>query len=432
MLNYLKPIIDLEKFIGRPAAEGLRFNPLRLDRTEFERILPFEIEHLPFYKYGYLLKNGDNAGTHPLHAAGVYYIQEPSAMAAVTALDIKPYSRVLDMCAAPGSKSTAIAGELTDGFLVANEVNAKRAQALISNIERMGISRAMVLNSNADDIAKAFEGCFDRVLVDSPCSGEGMFRKHPKVLELWSVENVMACAERSKKILNAAAKTVCPGGRLVYSTCTFNTEENEKVIIDFLNSHPDFSLVDTGITGADYGLLGLAKAVRIYPSDISEGHFIAALVRRGTKSEFKFKYFKSNTKSSGCKDIIKHEFKFLGAENKQYILFDTGTYTLAIPQNIPHPQKLRVLRAGVKLSEQSYKTVLPCHHLFMSNSTDNFSNEIDVDENLAVSFLKGMPLKAPKGMKGFAAVKYKSFCIGFGKATDGVLKNHLPRGLFLS
>ena len=315
---------------------------------------------------------------------------------------------------------------------MANEVNAKRAQALISNIERMGISRAMVLNSNADDIAKAFEGCFDRVLVDSPCSGEGMFRKHPKVLELWSVENVMACAERSKKILNAAAKTVCPGGRLVYSTCTFNTEENEKVIIDFLNSHPDFSLVDTGITGADYGLLGLAKAVRIYPSDISEGHFIAALVRRGTKSEFKFKYFKSNTKSSGCKDIIKHEFKFLGAENQQYILFDTGTYTLAIPQNIPHPQKLRVLRAGVKLSEQSYKTALPCHHLFMSNSPDNFSNEIDVDENLAVNFLKGMPLKTPKGMKGFAAVKYKSFCIGFGKATDGVLKNHLPRGLFLS
>lgn len=432
MLEYLKPIVDLKNYIDKPLAVGIRYNPLRINRDDFEKILPYKIERIPFYKYGYLLKNEQNAGRNPLHAAGVYYIQEPSAMAAITALDVQPDNNVLDLCAAPGSKSTAIAAELTDGILVSNEISSMRAKSLMSNIERMGISRAMVTNCSPDELTNTFNGYFDRVLVDSPCSGEGMFRKHPQVVLQWSIENVLACAKRSKKIIADAAKMVKPGGRLVYSTCTFNTEENEKVIIDFLNSHTDFRLVDSKIQGACPGLLGLTKAARIYPSECSEGHFIAALERKDGSAHSAIKYFKSNTTQSGCENIIKQPFKFIGNNNSRYVVFSTAASKLVIPQVMPKPDKIKILRAGVKILEQNFKTQLPCHHLFMANDPENFCKQIMVDEKNAEKFLSGIPLDISNNISGFTAVIYKSFCIGFGKASRGVLKNHLPKGLILS
>lgn len=199
-------------------------------------------------------------------------------MSAIAALQAQPTDVILDMCAAPGSKSTAIAAHC--GVLVANEINPKRVMSLIGNTERMGLSNTLVTNSDSAVAAKAFEGYFDKVLVDSPCSGEGMFRKHPEILRSWTPELVEMCARRSRTILSNAARTLKKGGRLIYSTCTYNLEENEMVILDFLENNPDFELADTGLNIGENGFLGLNRAKRIFIKNGGEGHFVCALKRR--------------------------------------------------------------------------------------------------------------------------------------------------------
>ena len=281
MLEYLKEWIDLTPWVGQPPLEGVRFNRKKLSREAFEALAPFELRSSPFYEDGYYLPSGETDGNHPYHLAGLYYFQEPSAMSPVTALQLEGTERVLDLCAAPGSKATAIASRLESGLLVANEIQAGRAKILMENMERMGVSRAVITNNDSAAVAKALPEYFDKVLVDSPCSGEGMFRKYPRILEEWTEDLVALCRERSHEVLENAAKTLRPGGRLVYSTCTFNLEENEKTILWFLENHPDFHLVETGINGGRPGFLGLLQAVRIFPEDGGEGHFVCAMERNG-------------------------------------------------------------------------------------------------------------------------------------------------------
>jgi len=277
--DYIKDITDITPFIGTPAFCGLRVNTIKINLQKFHKIVPFDIKKCDFHKNGYYIPDEQKTGNHPLHFGGAYYLQEPSAMSAVTALKVSQNDAVLDVCAAPGSKSTAIAAECR--LLVANEINATRAASLIGNIERLGISNAMVLNSDSEAVGNAFTGYFDKVLVDSPCSGEGMFRKHPNVLDEWTPELVRMCAERSLEVLTNASKALKQGGRLVYSTCTYNLEENEKTILEFLKNNPDFTVVDTGLDFGQKGLLGLDKARRITIADGGEGHFVCALERIG-------------------------------------------------------------------------------------------------------------------------------------------------------
>ncbi len=424
MLNYLKNIIDLSSYVGTQPFCGIRVNPLRLSMEKFKEIADFETSDCIFYKYGLSIKNEDKTGLHPLHYAGAYYIQEPSAMSAVTALDPKPDDIILDCCAAPGSKATAIAPFCK--ILVANEFNKARANTLIGNIERMGISNALVLNTDTENLPNEFSGYFDKILVDSPCSGEGMFRKHPEILTDWTPELVNMCAKRSKEVLQNAAQCLKAGGRLVYSTCTYNLEENEKLIIDFLENNPDFEITDTGLNFGDEGFLGLTKARRISVKHGGEGHFVCALTRKSCGSISYPKPFKLKPKFDFLKDITALPPKFTSDQSFGVMQWQDVLY--AVPKDMPEPKKIRILRAGVKLGQQT-KFFKPEHHMFMALSPECILNRYELTE--PEKFLKGEELTVDSDIKGFCAITYNGLVLGYGKASGGKIKNHFPKGLRL-
>ncbi|MBR5355644.1 MAG: RsmB/NOP family class I SAM-dependent RNA methyltransferase, partial [Lachnospiraceae bacterium] len=263
---------ELDAFVASYEKErcyGLRRNQLKYSKEDFEESMPFDLEPVAWADEGYYYKEEERPGKHALHEGGAYYIQEPSAMSAVAMLDPKPRDVVADLCAAPGGKSTQIAGRMdSKGLLVSNEYVKDRAKILSSNIERMGISNALVLNESTDSLAGRFPSFFDKVLVDAPCSGEGMFRKEENAIPEWSLENTKMCHERQLMILDNSAQMLKAGGTLVYSTCTFNSLENEGSVNEFLSKHPEFSLVESK---------------RLWPhKDKGEGHFVAKFLKQGT------------------------------------------------------------------------------------------------------------------------------------------------------
>ena len=262
--------------LERPRAVALRFNPLKGEAPS----LPFVGGNVPWEPMGYYYDPNSRPGLHPYHEAGVYYLQEASAMSAVALLQPQPGERVCDLCAAPGGKTTQIAGRmLGEGFLLCNEINPKRAKILSRNIERMGVANALVTNEHPQRLADRLPGFFDRVLIDAPCSGEGMFRKEEAAVTDWSEETVLMCARRQAEILHSGAQLVRPGGRLVYSTCTFAPAENEEAIAAFLAEHPDF---EPETVEAPWFTPGENGSFRIWPHKVlGEGHFAAVLRRKG-------------------------------------------------------------------------------------------------------------------------------------------------------
>lgn len=425
MTEYLKNITDITPYIGTSPFCGVRINPLKLSHEDFERLRDFDAKPCEFYRYGYRVSE-DISGNHPLHLAGGFYIQEPSAMSAITALDPKEDDIILDACAAPGSKATAIAPHCK--ILVANEINKSRVLSLISNIERLGISNAMVLNSDTEALGQAFEGYFDKVLVDSPCSGEGMFRKHPSILDEWTPELVSMCAKRSAQVLRNAARALKTGGRLVYSTCTYNLEENEKLIAAFLEENPDFELIETGLDFGAKGFLGLDKARRIFIEHGGEGHFVCAMTRKGGAFSKRLKPFKLKYNFDFLEGITSIPPHFYG-QKERYGVMEFSGVKYALPESMPSPDGVRIMRAGVKLGEQVKKVFKPDHHLFMALSPESINHIIDIDSVQFEKFMHGDIFECDGTVKGFCAVRTNGLVIGFGKASSGVCKNHLPTGL---
>ena len=282
--------------LQQTAERGVTVSALRTTPEQFAQRADFPLEPSPFCKAAFVVHQPDfKPGRHPYHHAGVFYSQEPSASSAAPLLGVQPGMRVLDLCAAPGGKSSQLAAALQGrGVLVSNEYVAARAEILKSNLERMGVSNAVVLNETPARIAEALPEFFDRVLVDAPCSGEGMFRKEPVALQQHCEALVKQCAELGAQILDCAAAALAPGGQLVYSTCTFAPEEDEGQVAAFLQRHPEFALADV-LGNVDYtfgsageenrtgGLpLDVSKVRRIWPCQGGEGHFIARLVKAGT------------------------------------------------------------------------------------------------------------------------------------------------------
>lgn len=403
--------------LERPRAVALRFNPLKGEMPG----LPFTGEQVPWEPQGYYYDPEARPGLHPYHEAGVYYLQEASAMSAVALLDPQPGERICDLCAAPGGKTTQIAGRMAgEGFLLCNEINPKRAKILSRNIERMGVANALVTNEHPQRLAQRLEGYFDRVLIDAPCSGEGMFRKEEAAVTDWSLETVQMCARRQAEILDSGAQLLRPGGRLVYSTCTFAPAENEETVAAFLQRNPDFELEPVEapwFTPAGEGQF------RMWPHKLlGEGHFGAVLRRKGGEEPA----------GEGCpgEKLPKLWTEFasqleIRLPEGKALTFGPSLYWA--PLDLPDLRGLKVLRPGLELGKLKKDRFEPAHALALwlrgcKNTLDLPGDSREVREYMAGNVL-------PCEKKGWCLVTVDGYSLGWGKGDGRQLKNHYPKGL---
>ena len=445
--------------------QALRFNTLKVQsHEEIMRILKVlgisPDKKVSWADEAYYFDENVRPGKHPYHEMGLYYIQEPSAMSAAALLAPKPGMRVLDLCAAPGGKSTQLATYLGDsGLLVSNEINTQRSRILSQNIERMGIKNAIVTNEDSFVLASHFPGFFNAIQVDAPCSGEGMFRKLPEAIEQWSMENVAICAARQKEILDNAAVMLKPGGVIVYSTCTFSKEENEDVIEYFLERHPDFTL---------------EEMERFWPHKVDgEGHFVAKLVRRGSVNEFDAGYDvcedscnkvedtglkvdrktkknknsknrKNETKPALTKENMKLLSEFLDEtisedvaawiKNSRLVMFGEQLYRL--PDMEVDIKGLKVQRAGLHIGEFKKQRFEPSHSLALALKISEAKNVVKLtwDDPQTTGFFNGQSVmlsdeQTAECKKGWALVCVDGYPAGWGKVNGAQVKNHYPKGL---
>lgn len=468
----------------KPRRPALRVNPLRLDGIPdgVRALLPFLAERVPFTADGWYYPDDPalRPGRHPYHEAGLYYIQEASAMIPAALCPPRPGERVLDLCAAPGGKATQLAGALRgQGLLVANEIHPGRAAVLSGNIERMGIPNALVLNMEPQALAERFPGFFDRIVVDAPCSGEGMFRKEPQAVQMWSPENIALCAARQAEILRVAARMLAPGGTIVYSTCTFAPEEDEGSVLTFLREHPDFDTVMTDASailacladgrldagrpdwvpgGTEYAG-SLRRAVRLFPHHADgEGHFAVLLRRRadaasgdavsggavsgGAVSRRAERPGRRDTRPGrgiSLPDALRLSRDFAGSVlgyipegipclfGETLSLLPAGCDLTAESLN-----GLRVLRAGLELGSVAGGRFTPAHALAMAalpvpDGARRYA--LDSAGGQPAAYLRGETVSCPSELAGWYTVTVDGFPLGWGKADRGVMKNHYPKGL---
>ena len=402
--------------LERPRAVALRFHPQKKGKT-----LPFLMEPVPWEPLGFYYDPQSRPGLHPYHEAGVYYLQEASAMAPVTLLDPQPGEKICDLCAAPGGKSTQIAGRLAgEGFLLCNEYNPKRAKILSRNIERMGIGNALVTNEHPQRLADRLPGFFDRVLIDAPCSGEGMFRKEEAAVTDWSQETVEMCARRQAEILDSGAELVRPGGRLVYSTCTFAPEENEQTVAAFLQRHPDFAAETVDAPWFSSGEMG---SFRLWPHKLlGEGHFAAVLKRTGGQD-------REETTASGEKlpKLFSEFAREQGIELPAGRALTFGQNLYWAPADMPDIRGLKVLRPGLELGEVKKDRFEPAHALALWMQSGKKVWDIPGDGAEAQSYLRGDVLSGD--IKGWCLITVDGVTLGWAKGDGRVLKNHYPKGL---
>lgn len=427
--------------------QALRFNTLKVQSPE-ERMRILKTlkissdKKVSWANEAYYFDENVRPGKHPYHEMGLYYIQEPSAMSAAALLAPKPGMRVLDLCAAPGGKSTQLATYLGDsGLLVSNEINTQRSRILSQNIERMGIKNAIVTNEDSFVLASHFPGFFNAIQVDAPCSGEGMFRKLPEAIEQWSMENVAICAARQKEILDNAAVMLKPGGVIVYSTCTFSKEENEDVIEYFLERYPDFTL---------------EEMERFWPHKVDgEGHFVAKLVRRGcvdtdlkadrkTQKNKNSENRKNETKPALTKENMKLLSEFLDEtisedmaawiKNSRLVMFGEQLYRL--PDMEVDIKGLKVQRAGLHIGEFKKQRFEPSHSLALALKLSEAKNVVKLtwDDPQTTGFFNGQSVmlsdeQTAECKKGWALVCVDGYPAGWGKVNGAQVKNHYPKGL---
>ena len=403
--------------LERPRAVALRFNPMKGERP----VLPFVGAPVPWEPEGFYYDPETRPGLHVYHEAGVYYLQEASAMAPVALLDPKPGERVCDLCAAPGGKTTQIAGRMLGrGFLVCNEINPKRAKILSRNIERMGVANALVTNEHPETLASRFPGFFDRVLVDAPCSGEGMFRKEEAAVTDWSQETVQMCARRQREILDSAARLVRPGGRLVYSTCTFAPEEDEETVAAFLEAHPEFTPEPVE---APWFVPGENASYRMWPHKLlGEGHFAAVL--RKAQGESGEVPACSGGKCPKAWESFAKELDITLPEGKA-VSFGQSLYWA--PMELPELNRLKVLRPGLELGIERKGRFEPAHALALWLKTCAVAESFPPESPEMKAYLHGDVV--PSGKKGWCLVQAGGYAIGWGKGDGSVLKNHYPKGL---
>ncbi|MEI2692546.1 MAG: RsmB/NOP family class I SAM-dependent RNA methyltransferase [Anaerolineae bacterium] len=458
--------------LNQKPVPALRVNTLKLSVEQFQALSPWPLTPVPWCPEGFTLDRKLNIGTHTYHEIALYYVQDASAMAVAALLDPQPGERVLDLCASPGGKSTQIASRLAgQGVLVSNDIDRGRADVLRSNLERWGVTNALVLNETPERLADRWPGCFDRVVVDAPCSGEGMFRKNEEARYHWSEAHVAGCALRQREILATAAQLVRPGGRLVYATCTFAPEEDEGVIARFLHSHPDFELVQPlwsdgfqpgrpdwadwpasavehssqivppsedrsekiVLPGSD---LPLQRAVRLWPHKLQgEGHFVAVMQRAGDAGPAAWQPARPVRLAASDRAALEAFWQpLIDRPLPERLLLrprqSQDVEVLAPPEDAPDTAGLRTALAGWRLGVLRKGRFEPSHALALALRAEQVRQRIDqpIGGELAARFMRGETLDAP-GPDGWVLVAVEGFPIGWGKRVNGVVKNHYPKSL---
>ena len=419
--------------LNQPYTRALRVNLLlRPDGTP-----PCPIEGLgapvPWAKGAYFVEGDARPGLSPLHEGGLFYMQEPSALTAVTALDPQPGERVLDLCAAPGGKSTQIAALMAGrGLLCCNEPIPSRAQILSRNIERMGVRNAVVLSAMPDALAPRFPAFFDRILVDAPCSGEGMFRRQPEARDEWDADAPRRCADRQMEILAQAAKMLRPGGTMVYSTCTFSPEENEGVISAFLHAHPAFSVEPVEAPWfsparpdwIDDPAPGLEHAFRLWPHCLrGEGHFAAVLRSHADGARQDVPTERPAQLPAAAADFLRSCTQPM--PDGVPVCF--GSVCYLAPTETPALSGLRVLRAGLELGELRRDRFSPAHALALWLHTYPQTADFPADGPEIAAYLRGETLHGTQ--RGWTLLTAGGLSLGWVRGADGILKNQYPKGL---
>ena len=417
-LDYMKGLLGDEyssyiDSLNRPSYHGLRVNRLKISKEELKDKLSFSLEEIPFIDNGYIYADKENPAKDVYYHAGLYYLQEPSAMLPANRLPIEKGDRVLDLCAAPGGKATELAGKLSNtGLLYANDISASRALALLKNLELTGASNIFVTAEKPENLSVKFPLFFNKILCDVPCSGEGMFRKEPSLIKSWIEKGPEYYQNIQRTIIDSAYEMLCEGGLLMYSTCTFNEKEDEENIAYFLDKHKDMELIDIeGYEGFSNGRLGLTKCVRVFPHKmIGEGHFMALLKKKG-----------ECVKCDEGNDFAPSKIISIALKNKKEAI----DYKLPPLKDNGYREGIRYIRTGLMLSEsQAYAMTL---------NSDNFDNCLNLthDDIRTVKYIKGETIFLNENETlhpGLSLILCDNYPLGFAKSDkSGKLKNLLNK-----
>lgn len=424
MKEYLSDeYIDFYESFFKPNVRALRVNNHYISTSKFQKIFDFKIKKIPYIKNGFYLFEELKAGFHPLHHAGAFYMQDPSAMIPANAISLSDDAFVLDLCSAPGGKATEIASKIPKGCLIANEIDYKRSKILASNIERLGFNNVVVTNNKTEDFLRNFECCFDAIFIDAPCSGEGMFRKYPKGQELWSLDEVNICAARDKKIIDDAYKLLKKDGKLIYSTCTFSKEENED-IISYMSNKYDVEILSINDSLSSVMKKGfIDNTYRFYPHiSEGEGQFLAVVKKKdGVVRTPKLAKFTSNIKEFNdfrLKYLNDNIFNLI--KRKDTLFYQSTEFDLST---------LNVVNYGVMLGETLKGRFVPNHQIFKAFSK-SFNNYINFDFNdvNVYKYLRGEQLFSCVN-DGYGVVFINGIALGGFKANNNFLNNLYPKGL---
>jgi 16S rRNA C967 or C1407 C5-methylase (RsmB/RsmF family)/NOL1/NOP2/fmu family ribosome biogenesis protein len=430
----------------QPPYVGLRVNTLKLSPEQFMVIAPEPLNPIPWVPGGFTVSPDSHLGKHPYYAAGLYYLQDPAAQAVAELMAPQPGETILDLAAAPGGKTTHIAALMQGrGLLVANDIKPNRARDLARNIERWGARNVVITNETPSRLTEHFGAFFDRVLVDAPCSAEAVFRKRPGDRHKWQPKLVDSCAIQQDAIMQEAARLVCPGGYLVYATCTFAPTEDEGTLARFLDTHPGFTLISPprypgferdrpDWLDDDSPPPGLQRAVRLWPHKApGEGHFIAVLRRARNALDRPVSLDRLELvpiPKAAADDFSKFSSETLNWQPSQEQLAQIGSHMYLLPGGLPNLKGLRMVHWGWWLGTSKKNRFEPSHAFAMGLRAEdvNLTLPFASDDPALMRYLRGEVLPSP-GPNGWVLVTVDGYPLGWGKRVQGRLKSHLPSWL---
>ncbi len=433
--------------LGKGLRHALRVNTNKISSADLISICPAKLTPVPWCKNGFYYDESEfQASKHPFYYAGLYYLQEPSAMLPASVLPVEEGDKVLDICAAPGGKSTELIQHIgKTGFLVSNDISASRAKALLKNLEVFGAENLLITCESPDRLSAAFPGYFDKILIDAPCSGEGMFRKSSSMISSWNEDRPKEFSDIQRSILREAVKALKPGGMILYSTCTFNSLEDEKSVEYLLSLDSRLKIVpfDTyeGFVPGNNNWGGtdikdIDKTMHLFPHKVEgEGHFVSLIKSEAEDDDITY----SNVPEHSIKRTkLTHEITdFLLHISKKY---DRDRFELLgerlfyIPEGCPEASGLRILRRGLLFGEQKKNRFEPSQALAMTLKASDFDNVLDLntDDIRVTKYLRGETLELSddenKALSdGYILICVNGFSLGFGKLSKGIIKNkYLP------